>query len=508
VAEADRIKDMEAPAPSTPPAAALRTGFADQVKGAVIWRSGSQIAGQLIAWASTFLVIRMLNPSDYGLVAMTGVVLTFLDLFNGWGFASALVRDDRIDRHRIGQVFGMLLLMNGGLAALQFALAPVAADYFHHPMVADMLRVQALFFLANPFTALANALLIRRMDFKRQSQVNLVAAVLSALTALACAIAGLGVWTLVAAPFVLWYARAIGFSFAARLWIRPVFHFAGAGAMARYGGAMILVQFCWFVQSQADVFIGGHQLDAHRLGLYTTALFLTQILAAKFVPPLNEVAFAAYSRIQNERDVMQAAFLKTVRLIMLIALPFYFGLAVTAEPLVVTFLGAKWRESVPLVPLLAGAMPLMTLQILFAPATNAIGRPALAVRTGLIGALIMSVAFLVGIRWGTTGLAFAWLGGMATLLGATILVSLPAIGVSRAALARAVAPGLVASLAMAAAVASVDSLLPAIGDGQRLAVLVPFGAATYAALLLMFARPLVEEMVALFRPSRVVEQIV
>ena len=55
---------------------------------------------------------------------------------------------------------------------------------------------------------------------------------------------------------------------------------------------------------------------------------------------------------------------------------------------------------------------------------------------------------------------------------------------------------------------SVDSLLPAIGDGQRLAVLVPFGAATYAALLLMFARPLVEEMVALFRPSRVVEQIV
>ena len=70
-------KEMEAPA------------FADQVKGAVIWRSGSQIAGQLIAWAATFLVLRMLDPSDYGLVAMTGVVLAFLDLFNGWGFASA-----------------------------------------------------------------------------------------------------------------------------------------------------------------------------------------------------------------------------------------------------------------------------------------------------------------------------------------------------------------------------------------------------------------------------------
>ncbi|MGZ8312138.1 MAG: lipopolysaccharide biosynthesis protein, partial [Allosphingosinicella sp.] len=417
-----------------------------------------------------------------------------------WGFASALVRDDRIDRHRIGQVFGMLLLMNFGLAALQWTAAPYVARYFHQPMVADMLRVQALFFLANPFTALANALLIRRMDFRRQSQVNLLAAVLSACTALGCALAGLGVWTLVAAPFVYWYARAIGYSIAARLWIRPIFRFAGAGEMARYGGAMILVQFCWWVQSQADVFIGGRLLDAHRLGLYTTALFLTQILAAKFVPPLNEVAFAAYSRIQGERDVMQAAFLKTVRLIMVIALPFYFGLAVTAEPLVLTFLGAKWRDAASLVPVLACAMPLMTLQILFAPATNALGRPALAVRIGLIGALLMAVAFIVGIGWGTAGLAWAWLGGMAALLAVTILVSLPAIGVGRRALAAAVAPGLAASLVMAGAVAALDSLLPGLGDGARLATLVPFGATLYALLLFLFARPLVDEMLALVRP--------
>lgn len=476
------------------------SGLAEQVKGAVLWRSGSQIAGQLIAWGATFLVIRMLNPADYGLVAMTGVVLTFLDLFNGWGFASALVRDDRIDKHRIGQVFGMLICLNFGLAALQLALAPVAADYFNQPMVADLLRVQALFFLANPFTALANALLIRRMDFKRQSQVNLVAAVLSAITALTCALAGFGVWTLVAAPAVLWYARAIGFSIAAKLWIRPVFRFAGAGAMARYGGAMILVQFCWFAQSQADVFIGGRLLDAHSLGIYTTALFLTQILAAKFVPPLNEVAFAAYSRMQARPDAMADAFLKTVRLIMAVALPFYFGLAVAAEPLVVTFLGEKWRETVPLVPILAMAMPLMTLQILFAPATNALGRPALAVRTGTIGAVLMVAAFLVGIRWGTTGLAWAWLAGMGALLMATIFLSLPAIGASRRALGGAVAPGLSAALAMAGLVAGLDSILPPMAEPARLALLVAFGGAAYAGLLFAFARSAVDDMIGMIRP--------
>ncbi|WP_284734683.1 lipopolysaccharide biosynthesis protein [Sphingosinicella terrae] len=483
--------------------AAQSAALANQVKGAVLWRSGSQMAGQLIAWASTFLVIRVLEPSDYGLVAMTAVMLTFLSLFDGWGFASSLVRDARIDRHRIGQAFGMLLVMNVGLAAVQWAAAPLAAAYFHQPMLTDLLRVQALFYLSNPFAALANALLIRRMDFRRQSQANLAAAVLSAVTALACAYAGWGVWTLVAAPCVFWYARAIGLAVAARLWIRPVFRFAGAGVMARYGGAMILVQSCWFVQSQSDVFIGGRLLEAHDLGLYTTALFLTQILAAKFVPPLNEVAFAAYSRIQGESDILQAAFAKTVRLIMLIALPFYFGLAVTAEPLVTAFLGDKWSEAASLVPVLAMAMPLMTLQILFAPATNAIGRPSLAVRTGLFGALLMPAAFLAGIQWGTEGLAWAWLGGMAALLLVTIQVSLPTIGIGRRALAAAVAPGLAASAAMAAAVAALDSLLPEMGDLARLATLVPFGAALYGVLLFLFARPQVDEMIALARPSRV-----
>jgi len=489
------------PLPPATPAASLGPAFAAQVKAGVIWKSGSQLLGQLIAWTTTFLVIRMLEPSDYGLVAMTGVVLTLLDLFNGWGFASSLVRDETTDRHKIGQAFGMLVLMNGALAAAQLIAAPYAAAYFNQPLVADLLRVQAIFYLANPFNALGHALLMRRLEFKRQARINLVAAALSAATALGCALAGFGVWTLVAAPAALWYSRAIGYVIAARLWeIRPRFRFEGAGTMLRYGAAMVGIQACWFVQSQADIFIGGRALDAHRLGIYTTALFLTQILAAKFVPPLNEVAFAAYSRIQARPDMIQSAFLKSVRLIMLVALPFYFGLMVTAEPLVLACLGPKWGEVAALVPILAMAMPMMTLQILFAPASNALGRPGMALRTGLVGAILLPLAFLAGIQWGMEGLAWAWLGGMALLLAATVEMSLPVIGISRRGLFLAVAPGLAASAAMAGLVQAADWALPEIGVGTRLATLVVAGMAAYAGLLFVFARPIVEEVLGLIRP--------
>jgi O-antigen/teichoic acid export membrane protein len=472
-------------------------GLTDQVRGAVLWRSGSQIVAQLVTWASTFVVIRLLDPADYGLFAMCQAILVLLNLMNGYGFANALVRLDRVTPLQIRQVFGMLVLLNGGLALAQVALAPLAAAYFRQPMVAEMLTVQALIYFATPFIALPQALLSRRMNFRRQGQVHLLAAALSAATALGCAVSGWGVWTLVAAPLVLFWTQAVGLTLLARSLVWPSFRFAGAGPLFRYGSAMVAVQAFWFVQSQADVLIAGRSFSAHQLGLYTTALFLAQIFAAKFVPPLNDVAFAAYSRIQDRPDAIAEAFLKAVRLILLIALPFYFGLAATADAVVLTVMGPKWAETVPLVRILALAMPFMTLQILFHPVTNALGRAGIALKVTIVGAVLMTVCCLVGVRFGTIGIAAASLAAWPLHAAVTAWLSLPAIGASPAGLVRAAGPGLLASAAMGAAVTGLEALLPAMAPPARLAVLVPFGMALYAGLVFAFARPLTDEVMGL-----------
>ena len=100
------------------------------------------------------------------------------------------------------------------------------------------------------------------------------------------------------------------------------------------------------------------------------------------------------------------------------------------------------------------------------------------------------------------GLAWAWLGGMTVLLAATIEMSLPVVGISRRAFFLAVAPGLAASATMAGLVEAADSLLPETGTGARLAALIALGIAAYAGLLFAFARPIVDEVLGLFRPRR------
>ncbi len=469
-------------------------GFGARVRDAVLWRSGSQIVAQMVMWSATFFVIRLLAPSDYGVFAMTQSILVMFSLLNGYGFASALIQAETISDKEIRQVFGLLLLLNGGIALLQVALAPLAADYFNQPIVTDMLRVQALLYLSTPFVALPTALLSRTMDFRKQAQVNFLSALAGATTALTLALMGFGVWTLVIAPLVLFWTRAIGLTVAARLLVLPSFRFDGAGAAIRFGGAMTLSQLLWFVQTQADVFIGGRVLDPHLLGLYTTSLFLAQIVTSKFIPPLNEVAFTAYARIQSDPAAIARSFETSTRIIMLVALPFYAGLAITAAPLVHAVLGEKWMEAVPIVRVLALAMPFVTLQILFAPAATALGRPRVQVYAAGAGAIVMPLAFFVGVQWGPVGMAWAWLAAFPLVMLYTAAIAMPIIGIGTVALARAIAPALFAACTMAAIVMAVDHIVPVDGPLLRLAMLVGVGIVSYVVVILLVARSTIADI--------------
>lgn len=477
--------------------------FGDRVKSAVFWRSGSQILAQLVMWSSTFLVIRLLDPSDYGLFAMTQIVIASMSLMNGYSFTGALVQSASLDhaqmKMRAAQVFGMLILMNFGLAAAQFLLAPAAAAYFRQPIVADLLRVQSLLHLLTPFILMPQALLSRTIDFRTQARVNVAAAVLAAIVAPTAALAGWGIWTLVVAPLTLFGTRALGLALVGRWWVWPSFRFAGAGATFGFGGAMLASELLWFVQTQADIFIAGRMLDPHTLGLYTTALFLSQILVNKFVPALNEVAFPAYARLQADRAAVAWSFLKAVRIIMLAALPFSIGLAITAEPLVLTMLGDKWRDAAPVVAVLGLAMPFVTLQILYAPATNALGRPGIAARVSGAGAIIMPIAFLIGVRYGAVGMAYAWLLGFPLLTLIATAWSLPVIGARWIDLCAALRPSALAALAMALGVRAIDLALPMMAPPLRLLVLASGGAALYALALAAIARPVIAEVIGLLR---------
>lgn len=463
------------------------TTLAGDVRRAIIWRSGSQIAAQVITWSSTLIVMRLLLPADYGLFAMSLVMLSFLNFLNGYGFASALVQERDLNPFRIRQAFGLLLLANVVIASVQWIAAPHVAAYYGQPVVADMLRVQILIYLSTPFIAIPEVLMGRSLDFRSQAVANLVSALTGSILSLLLAMADFGVWTLVYAPIVMFWVRAIGLTWMARVLVWPSFDFRGCGGIFRFGLAILLTQLFWLVQTQTDIFVIGRRFSPHEVGVYSQAVFLATIFYARFVPPLNEVAFPAYARMQDDMAGLRHAFLRSARLILLIAAPLYVGMAVSAKPLVATLFGPTWSELPPLVEIMAFAMPFMTLQILFAPALNAIGKPSIPVRTGIAGAIIFGLAFLFAPHFGLIGIAGAWCVAAPFLLVVTLMLSKPDLGIGIIDMVSALRFPVECSLLMGAVAWATNHWLamPLLGEWPplQLGLIVMAGVVSYAGII-------------------------
>jgi O-antigen/teichoic acid export membrane protein len=151
----------------------------------------------------------------------------------------------------------------------------------------------------------------------------------------------------------------------------------------------------------------------------------------------------------------------------------------------------------PFVAILALAMPFMTLQVMFAPVSNALGRPGITARISAVGALLMPCAFLIGIRFGAIGLAWGWLLAFPILTIVTIRLAGAPMGLRAGDMVKAAAPAALVSAAMAVVVRMVDSGLPPLPAPIHLAILVAVGGLAFAAILLLFARDAADELAGL-----------
>lgn len=169
---------------------------ADTLSG-LRWVAGAKLLGQVVTWGITIVVMRILSPEDYGVLAMATVLVAFLAMMAQFGVGAAAVQAADMDDGKLRQIFGLVILINSSLFLLLFLTAPLVGWFFEEPRLVAIIRVLGLQFVLMMFSVIPSSQLSRKLDFKGQSLVELSGAIASSLTALASALAGLGVWSLV-----------------------------------------------------------------------------------------------------------------------------------------------------------------------------------------------------------------------------------------------------------------------------------------------------------------------
>jgi teichuronic acid exporter len=464
------------------------------------WSAGARLTGQLLNWAVTLVVIRLLAPEDYGLMSMTIVFVAFLGIFSDLGLGLSVIQSRQLDEQLLRRIYGMVLVSHVGLFALLFAVAPLIAAFFEDPDLVPLVRVMSTQFALSAVAWIPGAMLRRELRFRALSAIELVSFATSALTTLFLALRGGGVWALVLGSLAKVFARIVLLNLVSRVSFKPSFDFRGLGKALSFGGLSTLNGVLWNLFSQIDALIIGKIAGKEALGIYTVAMHIASLPLSKVLAVVQPIAFPTFARLQDDLPRVANAVLRAVRAMMLIAFPMFFGLSAVAPELVSVVLGPRWEAARFPLQVLPLVMPIRMIAGLVSPAVNGIGRIDVVVRNTAYALAVMAAGFGVGSLWGVTGVTLAWLVLYPLVMTFNFKRSLPLLMLTRTDILRAMARPLGAALLMYLMIAAGREALPAgLPEILRLLALIGVGAVTYGVATLAFNRDELRALVKLAR---------
>jgi len=446
------------------------------------------VALQAISFGSTIVVARLLDPTDYGLMALAGIWTSIIALLAELGLGAAIVQFPDLDDRELNTCFWMIMAVAVVGYWSLFVGAPIIAVWFGSPPLSAVLRVTGLALLLVAVRVVPDSLLRRRLELDRISRAEVVAALVTIPAVVGMAWAGAGVWALVTGALVAPFVQNVVI-FTLTRW-RPGLKVGGprVRVIFHYSLAMLGSRICWAVYEQADAFVLGKVSGDVSLGFYSMAKQLVLFPVEKVSGMVNQLAAPVMAELQFDREAMRAAFLKGVRLVAWVTFPLCIGLMLVARDLVQVMLTDRWMTTVPVIRVLGLYALVRSLAVLLPPVLMAQYRAKFLFSYNMVLLGIMPMAFWGGAIWGgAVGVALAWVAVYPVILASMVREAMQAVELPWKALCRQLWPPVAATSAMAVSVLllrrGISSFGSELGVG-RLTLMIVIGGAAYCAVLL------------------------
>ena len=388
-------------------------GLSKKVFRSLTWVGTANALSQILSWAITIVIVRQLTPDDFGLMAMAVAFWTFLTMIGDFGLFASIVQSKEVSKSQFSEIFGFIIILNVIFFILTFFFAPIVSSYFAEPRLTAILRTLGIVFIFIPFGVIPNAVLIKEMNFPKTSVIDVLSNLCGGIVSLVFALSSYGVWSLVYGTLGHFCFKALCYTLSTNMFIKPSFRLGTIKGMLSFSsyftGGTILRYFSF----KSDIIVGGRFIGSDALGIYSIANQLAFTPVEKMSSIIPQVAFSAFSKMQYDMNSCADNFLKSLKLLNMVFIPCYITIFVLAEDIVITLLGPKWDEIILPIRILCIIMPFRAIEMLILPAMNGLGKSNIAMKISGYSLIILTISFLIGIKWGYIGLSWAWVGGYA-----------------------------------------------------------------------------------------------
>ena len=394
-----------------------RSTLTERALTGFLWSSGAFVVQKGLILVSTLVLARLLTPADFGVVAFALSVMAYLGRLSDLGINAALIqRRDAHDPRIASTVFWMSLMGGVVVFVISFVAAPYVADVSGDPQTQSIMRVLSITFLIGALGSAHGALFDSSLAFRQAAASGLVGGLGKSVVSIATAVAGAGVWSLVAGQ-VAGAAAGVATTWRISAW-RPRFVFARdqVRSLLSFGLGVTALGLVAELVMNLDYLLIGSQLGAAALGIYFLAFRLPELVLASLSQVAWRVLFPLYARwtdaIEDEQEKasqLAHGYVATIRLGGLALLPAGFGMAALASPLILVLFGDKWREATDVMAVIAIFAALAGLAGMPGTVLKSLGRTWLMTANALVHLAILAPALVIAVRFGIVAVAVSHL---------------------------------------------------------------------------------------------------
>ena len=372
----------------------------------ISWNAIERLSVQGVSFSVQLVLARLLTPSDFGIIAIVLIFVHISQVFVDSGFANALIQKNDCTEIDFSTVFWYNLGVALLFYILLFIFAPLVTKFYEIELLTPVLRIVSLNLILNALSLIQKTRLTKEIDFKSQSKVTLISAVLSGILGIVAAYMGFGVWALVIQLILNSLLQFILFVFFSRwlpklVWSKQTFRF-----VFNFGSKLLAASLIGVIYKNLYSIVIGKTFSERELGLYSRADSLAMFPSNNLGNIISRVSYPILSKIQNDNVKLAIVYRNLIRYSSFVIFPLMVGLIVMAEPFVYVVLTEKWSPVIIILQILCIDWMLDHICLLNINLLYVKGRTDLVLRLEIVKKTIAVLIMFFSIRYGIIGMCW------------------------------------------------------------------------------------------------------